>query len=261
MPEFAPGESKTAIAPITVSPSGLSCEAEVFLGPDEATKVATSGRIPFASTGYSQNVRLAIAMPSAEGTYHVFIDVYAEGLLIAAYQAIEDVVIATPAPPVPLCPCVYCGATFTSEADLVSHMESNHPGKPYLVYAYPVESEVASGEWLNIRYKVFTPAVPGTETTASYFFTFYIPDFVVWEPFNGAYVDLRGGTPAGFYEGVSGMWIKYIYAGHWEFYLIPPGTYPLYSRCRHRADVGEYEWGTIKTFWSGVDTGQTITVV
>ena len=100
MPQFSPGEAKTAIAPITVSPSGLSCEAELFLGPDELTKVATSGRRPFSSTGASQSVRLPITMPSAEGTYHAYIDVYAGGLLIAAYQAIEDVVIAAPVTPV-----------------------------------------------------------------------------------------------------------------------------------------------------------------
>ncbi len=97
MPEFAPGEAKTAIAPITVKPAGLSCEAEVFLGPNEATKVATSGRIPFVSTGLSQDVHLPIAMPAAEGTYHVYVDVYAEDYLIAAYQAIEDVVIVAAA--------------------------------------------------------------------------------------------------------------------------------------------------------------------
>lgn len=93
MPQFAPGEVKTARAPLTVSPSGLSCEVELFLGPDDMTKVTTSGRIPFTSTGVSQNVRLPVAMP-AEGTYHVFIDVYAEGIPIAAYKATEDVVIA-----------------------------------------------------------------------------------------------------------------------------------------------------------------------
>lgn len=95
MPQFAPGESKTAIAPITVKPAGLSCEVEIFLGPDELTKVAASGRIPFTSTGASQNVHLPIAMPS-EGTHHVYIDVYSNGILIGAYQAIEDVVIAAP---------------------------------------------------------------------------------------------------------------------------------------------------------------------
>ena len=94
MPQFAPSESKTAVAPIAVMPSGLSCEAEVFLGPDDMTKVATSGRIPFTSTGASQDVRLPVTMPVSEGTYHVYVDVYVEGLLIAAYQAIEDVIIA-----------------------------------------------------------------------------------------------------------------------------------------------------------------------
>lgn len=95
MPQFSPSESKVAVAPITVRPAGLSSEAEIFLGPDEMTKVATSGRIPFTSTGVSQNIRLSIAMPAAEGSYHVYIDVYAEGLLIAAYQATEDMVIVS----------------------------------------------------------------------------------------------------------------------------------------------------------------------
>ena len=94
MPQFQPGEAKTAIAPIKVSPSGLSCEAELFLGPDEHTPVATSGRKPFVSTGLSLDVRLPITMPAGEGVYHVFIDLYAEELLIGAYQATEDVVIA-----------------------------------------------------------------------------------------------------------------------------------------------------------------------
>ncbi|MBA7606446.1 hypothetical protein ES703_13594 [subsurface metagenome] len=95
MPQFAPGEARIAIAPIRVAPSGLSCQAEIFLGPDEMTKVATSGSIPFTSIGVSQDVHLPVTMPDAEGTYHVFIDIYAEGLLIGAYKATEDVVIAT----------------------------------------------------------------------------------------------------------------------------------------------------------------------
>ena len=32
-------------------------------------------------------------MPNTEGTYHVFIDLFAEGILIGAYRAVEDVVI------------------------------------------------------------------------------------------------------------------------------------------------------------------------
>jgi len=98
MPEFGPGTAKTAITPITVNPSGLSCQAELFLGPDEITKEATSGPVAFISTGARQDVRLPLTMPSDPDTYHAYIDVYAEGMLIAAYQAIEDVVIALPLP-------------------------------------------------------------------------------------------------------------------------------------------------------------------
>ncbi|GAH60949.1 unnamed protein product [marine sediment metagenome] len=93
-PVMGPGAVATAVAPITVSPSGLSCQAELFLGPDEATKVATSGLIAFTSTGAAQSVSFPVTMPSPGGfAYHVFLDVYANGYLIADYMAIEDVII------------------------------------------------------------------------------------------------------------------------------------------------------------------------
>lgn len=93
-PVMGPGVAAAAIAPITVSPSGLSCSAELFLGPDEATKVVTSGLIVFTSTGLPQSVRFPVTMPSPGGeAYHVFLDVYANGFLIVAYIATEDVVV------------------------------------------------------------------------------------------------------------------------------------------------------------------------
>lgn len=102
-PVFLPGESRTAIAPITVTPSGLSCGAELYLGPDEATKVATSGIVGFTSTGEAQSVRLPVTMPAvvgvvageSGGVYHVYLDVYSGGYLLVAYIAIEDVIIAS----------------------------------------------------------------------------------------------------------------------------------------------------------------------
>lgn len=93
MPEFSPGESKIAISPITAKPAGMACESELFLGPDELAKVATSGRIPFVSAGASQPVRLPIAMPSEPGTYHGYIDVYTGGIRFLAYKTIKDITI------------------------------------------------------------------------------------------------------------------------------------------------------------------------
>ena len=93
-PIMGPGSPATATAQITVSPAGLSCSAELFLGPDEATKVATSGARAFNSTGAPQPVNFPVTMPSPGGfAYHVFLDVYANGYLIVSYIATEDVVI------------------------------------------------------------------------------------------------------------------------------------------------------------------------
>jgi len=93
-PVFGPGISKTAKVPVDVDPSGLSCQLEVFLGPNASTKVATSGLKAFTSTGAQQIVNAAITMPSAAGvSYHVYIDLYVAGYYLAGYQATEDVVI------------------------------------------------------------------------------------------------------------------------------------------------------------------------
>lgn len=96
-PILAPGSSKTAKVPITAKPSGMACEVEVFLGPNETTKVVTSGRKPFTSTGASQDVNCPITMPTpaaGEGAaYHVYIDVYTGGFRFLAGIGTEDVVI------------------------------------------------------------------------------------------------------------------------------------------------------------------------
>jgi len=99
MPQFAPGVAKTAMAPIVAKPSGMSCEAELFLGPDDATKVVSSGLVPFVSTGAAKNVSLPITMPGAPGIYRGYIDVFAGGLRFLAYNLKEDVVIAAPVAP------------------------------------------------------------------------------------------------------------------------------------------------------------------
>ena len=94
MPEFASGEAKTAVVSVAAQPPGLDCEVELFLGPNDTTKVASSGRIAFVSSGESQAVLVPVFMPTATGSYHVYADLYAGSHLIAACQAIEDVVVA-----------------------------------------------------------------------------------------------------------------------------------------------------------------------
>lgn len=96
MPQFNPSQSKTARVPVTVQPSGLSCEVELFLGPNDASKVASSGRTPFVSAGSQQQVGLPMVMPNIAGTYHVYIDLYVGGSYFAGYTGTEDVVIAVP---------------------------------------------------------------------------------------------------------------------------------------------------------------------
>ena len=93
-PIFGEGTPQAYIAPITVSPPGLACQAELYLGPNDTTKVATSGLVSFNSTGVIQNIRLPIIMPTAAGVaYHGYIDVYADGMIIGGYILLEDVVI------------------------------------------------------------------------------------------------------------------------------------------------------------------------
>lgn len=94
-PVFSPGISKTAKVPVTVTPSGLACQLEVFLGPAPTTKAATSGLVSFTSTAAQQVVSAPVAMPAAGGAYHVYIDLYVLGTYLVGYVATEDVIIPT----------------------------------------------------------------------------------------------------------------------------------------------------------------------
>jgi len=94
-PLFGAGSSHGATIPITVEPGGLSCQLELYLTPDGGvTKAATSGLVSFTSTGAQQNVSAGpITMPAGGVAYDVYIDVFADGMLIGSYAATEKVTI------------------------------------------------------------------------------------------------------------------------------------------------------------------------
>jgi len=95
-PTFAPGSTHSATIDITVEPAGMSCTAELWLTANGVAVAATSGAVPFTSTGAEQSINVSVTMPSTSPTngYAVYLDIVSGGVLIAAYEASEKVGIA-----------------------------------------------------------------------------------------------------------------------------------------------------------------------
>ncbi len=91
-PTFEGGEARTAIASMTnPTAKAFSYTAELYL---DITKVASSGVIAFnLAAGGTKPISFPVTMPLAEGTFPVYLDVLVAGVLVGAYQAIEDVII------------------------------------------------------------------------------------------------------------------------------------------------------------------------
>lgn len=92
MPQFSPNEPKVAIAPMSnPTAKAFSYTAELYLG---VPKAASSGEISFSlAAGETRNITFPVTMPGIEGSYPVYLDVFSNSQLIAAYKAIEDVTI------------------------------------------------------------------------------------------------------------------------------------------------------------------------
>ncbi|MBA7636873.1 hypothetical protein ES703_44501 [subsurface metagenome] len=96
-PTFEAGEARTAIAEMT-NPTGKAFDytAELYL---DVTKAASSGVIAFSlAPGETKPISFPVTMPSAEGTFPVYLDVFVEADQVGAFRATEDVtVVISPA--------------------------------------------------------------------------------------------------------------------------------------------------------------------
>jgi len=89
---FTPGSVHTARVRVrNPSTQSLAYSAELYLGKYEGDKAASKTQSFTLTAGQEKDVDFTVTMPAIAGTYHVYLDVYVAGELIAAYQATEDV--------------------------------------------------------------------------------------------------------------------------------------------------------------------------
>lgn len=91
-PTFASGASKTAKARLTnPTTKQFTYSVELYLG---VTKTATSGvgSVTIPAGGFL-DVNFTVVMPLVEAAYPVYLDVLESGVLLAHYQATENVTI------------------------------------------------------------------------------------------------------------------------------------------------------------------------
>jgi len=91
MPQFNPGESKTAKATMN-NPKGVALDYTGFLYMGDTQVAEVSFHL---NAGEEKVIPFSVTMPSVAGTYPVLLYVYSGGQGIAIYRATEDVVIVS----------------------------------------------------------------------------------------------------------------------------------------------------------------------
>ncbi len=94
MPQFKPGESKTATATFQNPKSaGFDYQAKLCMGTGWTEMASASFHLNAVE---SKAVEFPVTMPATQGTYPVYFKVTCGGVLIGTFAATEDVVIAAP---------------------------------------------------------------------------------------------------------------------------------------------------------------------
>lgn len=210
--------------------------------------MTTKGKDVTLEPGKSASVSFVIT-PNEAGIYQVAINGLAGSFISAILWQ--------------LIPCVYCSATFTTEEELISHMETNHPNMPYLISGYPVLSEVIPPAIATFHLKLFVPGwTPSCEGYPFDYFYFRGKIYSSLDYSKERFITHDGFYPwrtPGFHEAELVLPTDYEYQG---YHLLPYGIYNLQVYSGYCGTSGIYtRCGETCHAWELVDTGITIAIV
>ncbi len=148
MPEFSPGEVKTAVAPMT-NPTVKAFDYTGFLY--MGTDLAVMSQVDFhLEAGEQKDISLPVTMPLGEGIYPVYIGVFSAGENIALYRAIEDVTIVSAVPAVGI-----SGVSW----ETVDYGYTDDWGNPEIAKFYKAEISITSDQAFTGRIILSCPNI------------------------------------------------------------------------------------------------------